>query len=248
MPQRLRFVRPLDRRRPGAYLLVLGALAATAAGCSRAAPAPVVPAGAQPVTPDQVASWVAPTTPEGHQIYRFKWLFQDERSSAGGSGSARLAGPDSLRFDVRGPLGAGAAAAFVVGDTAVWTDPEDIIQRLVPNFPLMWAMFGVARLPEPGRALQGAADGATTVWQYVGAGDTLSYARTVGEKGRLVTEFRERGKVVGRAETALGPDGRPLTARLTVPSVPARLDITFVSSSDTTAFPARVWRRPPPRQ
>ena len=71
-----------------------------------------------------------------HRLHRFKWLFQDERSSAGGRGSARIAPPDSLRFDVAGPFGSGAAAAAVVGDQPLWAEPPDAVKKLVPNYPL----------------------------------------------------------------------------------------------------------------
>jgi hypothetical protein len=241
----LRFAR-LARSGPGPYLPTLAILGLL--GCRSTGAGEVVPAGAQPVPASQVSNWVGQTTPKGYTLYRFKWLFRDERSSAGGSGSARLAAPDSLRFDVRGPLGAGAAAAMVVGDTAIWTEPQDIISRLVPNYPLMWALFGVARLPDEGSDLRGLVDGKVTAWQYVRGGDTLSYARTSGSPDRLVTEVRQHGQLLGRAETTLSPEGRPLTARLIVPSPPARLDITFASSTDTTGFPPRVWRRPEARQ
>ena len=63
-------------------------------------------------------------------------------------GSARVAPPDSLRFDVAGPFGAGAAAAAVIGDQPLWAEPPDAVKKLVPNYPLMWAMFGIARQPE----------------------------------------------------------------------------------------------------
>src|SRR5919107_1577889 len=112
MPQRF-FV---DRAGRLAYLLLaLG-------GCHPAAGA-VVPAGAGPVSREQVRRWVEQTQPRQNRLHRFKWLFQDERSSAGGRGSARLAPPDSLRFDVAGPFGSGAAAAAVVGDRPLWAEP-----------------------------------------------------------------------------------------------------------------------------
>ena len=37
--------------------------------------------------------------PTGYQLHRFKWTFLDERASAGGRGSARIAPPDSMLFD-----------------------------------------------------------------------------------------------------------------------------------------------------
>ena len=141
-----------DRRWPLAYL-VFGALA-----CG-GAPGPVIPADAAPVNRDQVAAWVSTTLPSEKRLHRFKWLFQDERSSAGGRGSARIAPPDSLRFDVAGPFGSGAASAAVVGDHPLWAEPPDAVAKLVPNYPLLWAMFGVARLPEAGDSLSGIVKG-----------------------------------------------------------------------------------------
>jgi hypothetical protein len=219
-------------------------LALTLAAC-RGAPGAVVPAGSAPVSREQVDQWVAATVPADHRLHRFKWLFQDERSSAGGRGSARIAPPDSLRFDVAGPFGSGAAAAAVVGSEPLWAQPPDAVKKLVPNYPLMWAMFGVARMPETGDSLRGLSDGNVVAWQYAGATDTVSYVRTTGKSGKLTAEVRHAGKVVGRAETTLDADGVPLKARLVVPSVPAKLDLTFLSTARAT-FAPDIWtaRRP----
>ena len=186
---------------------------------------------AAPVSREQVGQWVATTVPPENRLHRFKWLFQDERSSAGGRGSARIAPPDSLRFDVAGPFGSGAASAAVVGEQPLWAEPPDAVKKLVPNYPLMWAMFGVARLPEPGDSLRGVSDGDVVAWQYAGPTDTVSYVRTAGKTGKLTAEVRHAGKVVGRAETTLDANGAPLKARLVVPSVPAKLDLTFLSTA-----------------
>jgi hypothetical protein len=229
MPQRF-FV---DRGARVAYL------ALSLAAC-RSAPGPVVPAGTAPVSRDQVGQWVGATVPQEHRLHKFKWLFQDERSSAGGRGSARIAPPDSMRFDVAGPFGSGAAAAAVVGDQPLWAEPPDAVKKLVPNYPLMWAMFGIARLPAEGEALRGVSEGDVTAWQYAGASDTVSYVRTAGKRVKLVTEVRHAGEVVGRAETTLDTTGTPLTARLVVPSVPAKLDLTFLSTTRAD-FAPDVW-------
>ena len=214
-------------------------LALTLAAC-RGAPGGVVPAGAAPVSREQVGKWVAATLPSDHRLQRFKWLFQDERSSAGGRGSARIAPPDSLRFDVAGPFGSGAASAAVVGSQPLWAEPPDAVKKLVPNYPLMWAMLGVARFPEPGDSLRGVTDGRVVAWQYAGPTDTVSYVRTGGKSGKLTAEVRHAGKVVGRTETTLDADGLPLKARLVVPSVPAKLDLTFLSTARAT-FAPDIW-------
>jgi hypothetical protein len=228
--------------RPGAlpYLVVIVALLA---GC-RSAPGPLVPVAATPVSPEKVAEWVRPTVPAEPRLLRFKWLFRDERSSAGGRGSARIAPPDSLRFDVAGPFGSGASAAAVVGDSALWAEPPDAIKKLVPNYPLLWALIGVARMPEPGSELRGLEHTGTTAWQYVRGADTLEYSRTGTAPVRFQAEVRQAGKVIGRAETELGPDGMPRSSRLTVPSVPARLDLTFTSTSKAKAFAESTWLPP----
>jgi hypothetical protein len=219
---------------------LLAYFASAGVGCRSAAPGPVVPEGAQPVKAADVTPWVAGTVPTAHQVYRFKWLLRDERGSAGGRGAARLAPPDSLRLDVAGPFGSGAASAVVVGDQAVWTDPADAIARLVPNYPLMWAMFGIARLPSDTAGVRALSTPSIHAWQYADGPDTVGYAVSPGDPGRFIAEVHQSGKLIGRAETTIDSNGAPLKARLTVPSPPAQLDITFLSITRDT-FAADIW-------
>src|SRR4051795_8579984 len=93
----------LDRPVLLAYLGLVGV------GC-RSTPGAGLPATPEPVTEAQVAEWVASTLPSAHQLHRFKWLFKDERASAGGRGSAPAAAPGSLPFDVGGPIGRGGSS------------------------------------------------------------------------------------------------------------------------------------------
>ena len=223
----------VDRRAALVYV------ALAVAGC-HGAPGALVPEGAAPVDREQVSRWVASTIPADHRLHRFKWLFQDERSSAGGRGSARIAPPDSLRFDVAGPFGTGASSAVVVGTSPVWVEPPDAIKKLVPNYPLMWAMFGVARMPEDDAKLRGLDRDGVTAWQYAGPSDTIDYMRTTGASGRFVAEVHHAGQVVGRAETTLDSAGKPVKARLVVPSVPAKLDLTFLSTARAD-FASDIW-------
>jgi hypothetical protein len=233
------------RQRVLVDLPVLLAYLGSAGVACRSVPEPVVPVGAQPVNPTEVAPWVASTVPTAHQIYRFKWLLRDERGSAGGRGAARVAPPDSLRLDVAGPFGSGAASAVVVGDQALWTDPADAIARLVPNYPLMWAMFGLARMPPYDAGVRALSTASAHAWQYAAGPDTVAYALSMGNPGRLIAEVHQAGQLIGRVETTIGGDGAPLKSRLTVPSPPAQLDITFLSITRDT-FAADIWisRRP----
>jgi len=105
---------------------------------------------------------------------------------------------------------------------------------------LMWAMFGVARMPALGVELRGLSKDSLTIWQYAGPTDTVQYARTAGNPVRFFAEVRRAGELIGQAEATLKPDGAPIKARLTVPSAPAKLDLTFLSTTRAT-FAPEIW-------
>lgn len=233
MPQWFR----LDRPGGGVYLaLVL-------AGCTGTPPT-VAPKGLVPVGPAQVDGWVARTTPRQAVMHRFTWLYQDEQASKGGRGSVRIVPPDSLRFDFAGSLGIGKGSAAVVGDSAIWVVPDRSVDELVPGISLLWAVLGVAQRPAPGVTLLGLEDRGTTAWQYVAGSDTTTYVLTATDGSTLVAEVRQSGKVIGRASVTLTAEGRPVKARLTVPSVPSKLEITFYATVPAAQFPPEIWARP----
>ncbi|MFN0177212.1 MAG: hypothetical protein ACKVZ0_00315 [Gemmatimonadales bacterium] len=223
---------------------VLGLL--LVAGCGGgggmiAVPRPVALAVA---SADSAAAWAAETTPIENREIRFRWQFRDDQGAAGGRGRVRLADPDSARLDVAGPLGSGRAAAFVSGDTALWAEPEGDVKRLVPNYPLFWALLGVVRGPAAGSIVRRYADPALTAWQFHHGADTVDYVRRAGPPNQLFAEVRQGGKTLGTVMTTFGPDGLPLSARLIVPSVPARLDITFTANQLAKPFATDTWTPP----
>jgi hypothetical protein len=232
MGQRVRLDRPV-----GVLYLALGLL-----GACRPTVEAVVPEQAEVVSVDSVAVWTAGTAPEGRILHRFKWLYRDERSSVGGRGSARVAAPDSLRFDIAGPLGANPAAAMVVADSAIWIDAPESIHDIVPSYPLLWAGFGIAKAPAGGEVIWAGRAGAVVAWRVAAAGDTVEYALTRGARPRLKAEVRRGGRPVARMDAELTAEGRPVHARLDIPTRPARLDLTFTLSDPTARFPADVWR------
>lgn len=228
MPQRFL----LDRGRLVVYLGLVSA------GCAHT-PVSLVPDTARPATAEQAATWARETTPGRYRLHRFKWSFRDERATAGGRGSARIAPPDSIRIDVAGPFGADATAAMVIGDVAQWTDPEDAARDLLPNYPLMWAMFGVAQPPEFAATPTAYVDEDAHIWQYTSGADTVQYARIGGEKPRFVALVRHAGDLVGRAEARLAPDGTLNSAQLVTPKT--RLDLHFYRYATPDSFPADTW-------
>ncbi len=200
-------------------------------------------------TPASVAdarSWAAGTLPAEAREIRFRWQFRDDQGAAGGRGRVRLALPDSARLDVAGPLGSGRAAAFVSGDTALWAEPEKDVKKLVPNYPLFWALLGIVRTPDEQTEVGSFTDPGTVGWRFVHGGDTVDYVRVSGSPARLYAEVREGGKIVGTVETRFAPDGQPATARLVVPSAPARLDVTFYSNLKAKPFAPDTWTPPEP--
>lgn len=221
------------------------ALILAIAGCAGGLPGPVVPVALGPVQAGQVREWNAVTRPTGRLLMRFKWQFLDERgATAGGSGSAQIAAPDSLRFDYRGPLGSGRGAAAVVGDSALWADPEDQVEKLVPNYPLLWALLGVSRAPHATDVLTGIDDPQITAWRYVNGADTVDYARSKGKPVQLVADVREGGKRVGRVVTTFDAEGVPIKSQLDVPSGPVRLTLKFTRVSVPQPFDPEIWREP----
>jgi hypothetical protein len=179
---------------------------------------------------------------------RFRLIYRDADGSGGGRGRIRLAVPDSVRFDFQGSLGSVRANAFVAGDTAIWAEPEDEVKKLVPNYPLFWAMLGIARVPEPQATVKRVADGIITAWQFIQQGDTLEYIREGSPAGRLIAEVRRGRRRLGRVETNFGPDGLPTAARLIIPEREGRLDLTFTQNQKANGFAPDTWTRPaPPR-
>lgn len=199
-----------------------------------------------PASVEEGRRWAESTGITENRLVRFRFQYRDDRGAAGGRGSIRLTPGDSLRFDVIGALGVGRGAAFVLGDSAIWVEPEDEITKLVPNYPLLWAMLGLARTPAGGALVRHFRDDRVEAWQFASGADTVEYVRTSGSGGRLIAEVRQAGRRIGRVETVFGADGLPVSSRLVVPSAPARLDITIVSTETGTVFEADIWAPPPP--
>jgi hypothetical protein len=234
MLQRFRVDRPT-----GLVYLALGFL-----GCGGSVPT-LLPEPLGSVTEEQVAGWVSQTTPRQGVLHRFTWLYQDEHASKGGRGSARIAVPDSLRIDFAGSLGIGKGSAVVLGDSALWVVPERSVEELVPGVALLWSVLGIARRPGDGARLAGVDQPGRTAWQYADGRDTVNYLRVAGDPVTLFAEVRRAGKVIGRTEMTTRTDGTLIKARLTAPTVPSKLEITFYATIPTDAFPPETWVRPP---
>jgi len=216
------------------------------AACGRL-PRTVVPTGAVPASVGAAEAWLDSARVRTPVLHHFRFQLQESGGgSGGGRGTARIASGDSLRFDVAGPLGSWRGAAFVIGDSAQWAEPEDEVRKLVPNYPLLWAILGVPRPPRPLGEVSRFSDERVVSWRFVSGADTIEYAWWHGAETRLLTQVRHGGELIGHVETVFGPDGGLARSRLTVPSGPARLDVRYVATTKPDAFPADVWAPPAP--
>jgi hypothetical protein len=225
-------------------LFPVGSLAAVLLGCAGGLPGPKMPTPLVASEAAAVRPWVDAGVASGAVEARFRWRFQDARGEASGRGSYLIVPRDSLRFDFRGPLNSGAGAAFVIGDSAVWAEPAEDVEKLVPNYPLLWAMLGRARGPAAGDRIESFSGPGVNAWRYVRGGDTVEYLIVREGKHQLVANVRSGGERVGRVLTTFDSAGRIATARLDIPSRPARLDLTFYRHATPDSLPASLWARP----
>lgn len=232
----------LDR---GVPLFYIGACALLA-GCPGRLP-PLVPQPLEAADRDAAVAWARATLPARRIAIRFRFKYQDSERRWGGRGQARIAPPDSLRFDYVGPLGLGAGAAVVVGDSAVWADPERNFRSLVPALRLLWAGLGIVRPPAPGGQVFGRSDPGgdrrRRIWRFVEGPDTLDYVVTEDGGRVLEAEWRQAGKRLARSITQLDARGLPARARLDFPEGPARFELSVVVVDTAAVIDPALWRR-----
>jgi hypothetical protein len=207
-----------------------------------------VPAALAPASRDSALAWTRTTLPAGPAVIRFRWRYEDGRVRYAGRGSARIAPPDSLRFDYAGPFGFGSGAAVVIGDSVAWADPEKNFRSLVPAIPMLWASLGMARPPGADAGVFGTADSGgdddprRVIWRFAQQGDTLDYVATVSPERLLEAEWRRDGAVVARSRTRLDPQRRPVGARIDFPEAAARFELTVVGMDTAAVIPPALWR------
>ena len=233
----------LDRLRALSYIGA-GTLLAACPG----RPAPLVPAALAPASRDSAVAWTRATLPVGRTLIRFRWRYEDGRVRYAGRGSARIAPPDSLRFDYAGPFGLGSGAAVVIGDSVAWADPAASFRSLVPAIPMLWASLGMVRPPGDSAVIFGLADSSgaggsrRAIWRFAAPGDTLDYVATLGTERVLEAEWRRDGMVVARSRTRLDLQARPVGARVDFPEAAARFELTVVGVDTAAVIPPALWR------
>lgn len=130
----------------------------------------------------------------------FNWVLDEKGMTGKGEGVARVASPDSARLDFFLAGGIGAGAAILIGDS-VRTPGSDMMRRLVPPAPLLWAALGRAAPPAVADTVA-RLDGATlrvdfgkpVAWRLTFHADTLVRMERV-ENGRVAEWVARRDSV-----------------------------------------------------
>lgn len=168
--------------------------------------------------------------PAGRHKIVFRWQLDDGDLSARGDGVARVASPDSARLDLF--LGGMAGATAVLIQDSLTAPGGDMVRRLVPPAPMLWATLGRLAIPALSdttvRVDSGVARadiGHPVVWRVTFRGDTISRLEHV-DKGRVV-EWLQR-------------DGDHLTYRHEAPRRSLTMDI--VRTEPVEEFDAAIWR------
>lgn len=212
-------------------------------GCASGFPSAAMPSALAPMPIADARMWAASTRPPGHLTLRFHWHLIAEGGS-GGRGAVLVAPPDSLRLDFRGPVGFGSGAAGVIGDSAIWAEPEDQVQKFVPSYPLLWAMVGIARPPVGTWTIEGHRDASTTAWRYTRGADRVDYLFRRGATTILEAYVRQDGKPLGHVVTVFDVNGHLARSRLDVLTTQARLEITFDKDTRQAPFNRDSWLAP----
>ncbi|HEX4683706.1 MAG TPA: hypothetical protein VH277_13395 [Gemmatimonadaceae bacterium] len=174
----------------------------------------------------------------GHQHIVFNWELQDRDMVGRGDGVARLAAPDSGRLDFFLAGGFGGGAAVLLGDSLRLPPSAvgDLVNRIVPPAPLLWASLGRAALPNlpdtvirvDGTTLR-ADVGSPVAWRLTFHGDTLVRAERV-DNGR-VAEWVDRTD--------------PAHVRYRNESARRSLQLTITRTTEVPGFDASIWRFDP---
>jgi hypothetical protein len=171
--------------------------------------------------------------PHGYRRLVFTWEMRDPDFHVRGEGVARLASPDSARLDFFVGGGLGGGRAVLIGQS-VRAPGGDLVRRLIPPAPLLWAALGRFAVP-PARDTAVRLDdgvlradvGAPPAWRVTFRGDTLLRVDRVS--GDRVAEWVERSS----------PD------RVRYRHESARRELTLVVQrvvEETSPFDATIWR------
>ncbi|HEX9729786.1 MAG TPA: hypothetical protein VGA37_14910 [Gemmatimonadales bacterium] len=230
---------PLDPTRWRRYYL-LGVVSALPAGCWSGLRS-IAPADLTPMSPAIVAGWAGELAPRRAMEVHLRWRFENQKGSSGGRAVVRIAPPDTLRFDYRGPFGKSGSAVVVEG-RKLWAQPEGDFRSLIPVAPLFWAALGMPTEPPDGAALSGRDGPDRRAWRYAVGDEVLDFILEPEPAGRLLAEMRVGTRIVGVTETQFDTARQPQRATMTFPQDASRFSFTIEAIDTLVVFDAETWK------
>ena len=225
-------------RRSGASVAMAGSLLLSA-GCAPAA---------RPLTGAPTRAVLPPTAiPKAPTVLRFTWSYKDETFEASGDGAVRRLGPDRARLDFFLRNGMAGGYAILVGDTL--TIPGiDLVKRMLPPVPLLWASLGRLALPptadtlarQDGDTLR--ADLGTLRGRDASAADGRAWRVAFAGTELARVDRIEDGKVIEWMTRSVGQDG-PLRLQYVHERGKRRLAIAVTDTTIVEGFDDAIWRR-----
>lgn len=199
----------------------------------------MAPSGFAAASPEAFAEVARRSLPTRRELLRVRWRADDGQISVSGGGAVRVAPPDSLRVDLAAQLGLGRAVVVMAGESA-WAQPAVIVDRLLPDRFVLWAVIGVVRSPAGELRVERAGSderGVWRVWDSRGVATAFEL-----REGLLVGATREsEGRMVARLTLTRDGSGSVVRARLEYQSG-ARMEIEVLDRRAAEAFPEEIWR------
>jgi hypothetical protein len=211
------------RLRPASARIVLSVVVAAVACAPRAAPLVGAP------TPARLPA----AQLSGSQRLVFRWELDDGSLRYRGEGVARVTAPDSARLDFFLDGGMGGGTAYLIGDD-VDAPGGDLVRRLLPPPPLLWAALG--RLAVPPASDTVARLSSDTLRADIGHDPTFRATFTDGGLRRLERIDGGRRQEWGAISADSTIDYRHEAAR-------RRLHLAITRVERVEGFDASIWER-----
>ncbi len=192
----------------------------------------------------EAQAWVDGHVPDHPLLYSLGWRYETQKGRSSGRASVRFVPPDSIRFDYRGPFGR-SGAAVVVGDSVIWSAPEEDAGGLIEAAPVFWAALGIPRYPAAEAAVSGRAAEQARLWRYARGPDTLTYRARTSVPATLEAEMRHAGDRLGFVEVEFAEStGLPAHAIMQFPRAATVVIFTFRAIEQLTSVDPDIWRQP----
>ena len=226
-----------DRRRFYYPLVAIGLLCAV--GCLRYES--IAPDGLARMSAGDVAGWVDEFALAQPTQVRLRWRFRNTQGRSSGRAVVRLAPPDTLRFDFRGPFGK-SGSAVVVGGQALWAAPEQDFEDLIPVAPVFWAALGIASRPPEGAQVFGLDGPERRAWRFERRDEATDFIFVRGPEPKLLAELRVHDEILATSELRLDGDTRqPVSAMMTFPLEGSRFSFTIEAIDTVAAYDPETW-------